>query len=80
MYYVYIIKSIEGRYYVGQTENVEKRLEQHNSKRYKGWTNRCNGWDVVYTESFETRREAVVREHEIKRMKGGMEFKALLGS
>jgi len=80
MYYVYIIRSREGRYYIGSTENVEERLKQHNSKAYRGWTDRYNDWVVVHMESFATRTEALVREKQIKKMKGGHQFKTLLGS
>lgn len=34
MYYVYILKSsLNQRYYVGHTDNLEKRLKQHNAGR-----------------------------------------------
>ena len=72
MYFVYIIRCAEGRYYIGSTEDIEKRVAQHNSKQYKGWTNRFNEWKLVYSESFSTRREALIREREIKKMKGGL--------
>jgi predicted GIY-YIG superfamily endonuclease len=79
-YQVYIIRCREGRYYIGSTMDVERRIAQHNSKTYRCWTNRYNDWMLVYRESFQTRREAVIREKEIKRMKGGIQFKTLLGS
>ena len=70
MHYVYVIRSREGRYYVGSTEDVEKRLKQHNAKSNRGWTNRFTGWEEVYREEFKTRLEARRREREIKK-KGG---------
>jgi len=78
MYYVYIIKSECGHFYVGSTDNVEKRLKQHNSKKFQGWTNRYNKWKVVYTEYFITRNEAIKRERQIKAMKVGNEFTKLI--
>ncbi|KPK94057.1 hypothetical protein AMJ80_05650 [bacterium SM23_31] len=78
MYYVYIIKSECGRFYVGSSDNVEKRLKQHNSKKFLCWTNRYNEWKVVYTECFKKRNEAIKRENQIKTMKGGNEFKKLI--
>ena len=63
MYYVYILYSKEkDRYYIGQTENVEKRLNEHRVRKNLGATD----WEVKYTESFETRSDAVLRETEIK--------------
>jgi predicted GIY-YIG superfamily endonuclease len=78
MFYVYILVCDEGRYYVGSTDNVEERLAEHNSKQYRGWTNRYNNWRVIHIEQFLNRTEAIKREREIKRMKGGVQFKALL--
>ena len=80
MFYIYIIKSREGKFYIGSTDNLEKRLQQHNSKQFKAWTNRFNDWIIVYSESFNSRTEALKRENEIKKMKGGQQFKLLVGS
>ena len=80
MYHVYIIQCKECRFYIGSTENIEKRLEQHNSKQFRGWTNRYNEWKLVYSESFNTRTEALKRERQVKKMKGGLAFKMLVGS
>jgi putative endonuclease len=70
LYYIYIIRSSEGRHYVGSAEDVEKRLKQHNAKSNRGWTNRFTGWEEIYREEFKTRLEALRREREIKK-KGG---------
>jgi len=80
MYFVYIIKCIEGRFYIGSTENIEHRLSQHNSKLLKCWTNRYNQWQLVYSEGFSTRKDALLREKQIKSYKGGNAFKKLIGS
>jgi len=80
MFYVYVIKSKQGRYYIGSTENLEKRIDQHNSKSYRGWTNRFDDWKLVYSESFQTRKDALSRERQIKKMKGGNAFKKLIES
>jgi putative endonuclease len=70
MYYVYVIKSSEGRYYIGSTQDVGKRLKQHNAPANRGWTNRFSGWVEVYREECETRLEARRRERELKKMRG----------
>ena len=66
LYYVYIIysQSLE-RYYVGSTEDVERRLQQHNAGRSKS-TRAGVPWKLVHTESFATRSDAIVRERKIK--------------
>ena len=78
MFYVYIIKSREGRYYIGSTENIEKRLKQHNSKNNRGWTNRFQDWVEIYREEYKTRLEARRRERELKKIRGTKKYKELL--
>ncbi|MFQ5723430.1 MAG: GIY-YIG nuclease family protein [Terriglobia bacterium] len=66
MFTVYILQSEPtGRSYVGQTNNLQRRLFYHNSGRTKSGRNRGR-WRVVHTEAFSTRQEAVRREREIK--------------
>lgn len=79
MYYVYVIKSKEGRYYIGSTQDVEKRLRQHNSPGNQGWTNRFTGWVEVYREECKTQLEARRRERELKKIRGTKKYRVLLG-
>ena len=66
MFRIYIIfsQSLQ-RYYVGSTDNVEKRLQEHNSGKSKS-TRAGVPWNLVHTEWFPTRSEAVLRERKIK--------------
>ncbi len=49
-YFVYVLWSTPGRrFYIGISEDPQKRLEQHNSGEH-GWTARHRPWEVVYTE------------------------------
>ena len=79
LFHVYVIRSEEGRFYIGSTDNIENRLFLHNSKMFKGWTTRYNNWEIVYTESHDTRTKVLTRERQIKKMKGGNQFKELIG-
>ena len=61
MFYVYILQSLkDGSYYIGQTNNVPNRLERHNSRRQL-MTRSKVPWELVYTEPFPTRSQAVRR-------------------
>ncbi|MBK7093446.1 MAG: GIY-YIG nuclease family protein, partial [bacterium] len=51
--------------YVGQTADLPKRLEQHNSG-LSLWTKRRTNWSVIFFEIFATRREALTREKWLK--------------
>ncbi|MBP8040521.1 MAG: GIY-YIG nuclease family protein, partial [Bacteroidales bacterium] len=62
MYYVYILKSLkDGRFYIGSTADVEKRLLYHNSGRQRSTKNRIP-FVLVYSESFEDKAIALARE------------------
>lgn len=66
MFFVYIIRSeMDGRFYVGLTENVENRIIQHN----KGMTFSTKGyrpWKLFFKEEYITRLEARSREKYLK--------------
>ena len=80
MYFVYILKSLRiKRHYVGHTDNLRKRLKQHNAGMTKS-TKAYIPWKIIYTEEFKTRTEAIQREKEIKSYKGGIKFKKLIDS
>jgi putative endonuclease len=69
-YFVYVLKSeSSGKSYVGQTQNLEKRLWAHNNG-LSPYTKGRGTWELVYHEEFETRVEAMKREKFLKTGKG----------
>jgi putative endonuclease len=69
MFTVYIIYSTHlNRYYVGYSEDVQKRLAEHNSG-ISDFTSKTNDWQLKYTEIFDNRKQAISREREIKNKK-----------
>jgi len=66
-----------GRYYIGQTQSLIKRLEKHSRGETKSVKNRGE-FELVYVERCSTRSEAMKREEQIKRYKGGNAFRRLL--
>ena len=78
MHYVYVLRSLKtGRYYIGSTEDLTKRLERHNSGKNKSIKIGIP-WVLAYKENFPTEQDAYRREMQIKRFKGGAAFKELL--
>ena len=78
MYYVYILESVlKKRYYIGHTNNLDKRLLEHNSGKNRS-TKAYAPWKIVYTEAVATKQEAYSREMRIKSYKGGRAFKNLI--
>jgi putative endonuclease len=80
MHYVYILYSVKAdRYYTGQTENLELRLQRHNGGLVTS-TKAYLPWELKYSEVFETRSESVRREREIKARKSRRYIEELIGS
>ncbi len=77
-YYVYIIESqLDQSYYIGQTQDLEKRLNQHNNGLSK-YTKRKMPWKLVYFEEFENRSDAMRRESFLKRQRNREFYKRLI--
>ena len=80
MYTVYILHSESiSRYYVGYTANVMQRLKYHNVGKNKS-TKVGIPWKIIRQEHFDNKRDAWLREHQIKSYKGGVAFKKLIQS
>ncbi len=66
MYFVYVLRSkATGRFYVGSSQDVANRFREHNAGETTA-TKNGRPWELVHTEAFTTRSEAVRREREIK--------------
>jgi putative endonuclease len=70
MFYVYILRTSANTLYVGQTNNLEKRMEEHRSKTIKSskYVRSFESFELVYSEKYETRSEAMKREYEVKQL------------
>lgn len=68
MDYVYILKCADGTLYTGWTNDLEKRIETHNSGNGAKYTRSRLPVELVYHEEFESKSDALKREHEIKKL------------
>lgn len=67
MYFAYILKCVDKSLYVGCTSNLERRLQEHNnSKKGAHYTKIRRPVVLKYSEQFETLKEALKREAELK--------------
>jgi len=73
MYQVYVIQNALDRHYIGLSECVETRLEQHNAGESK-WTAGKGPWHLVWTSDEMSLSEARKLENLLKRQKGGQGF------
>ena len=70
MFYTYILKCADDSLYVGCTNDLEKRLNQHNnSKQGAHYTKIRRPVTLLYHEKFQTYNEARKREAEVKSWK-----------
>ena len=78
MFYTYILQSTKsGHYYVGHTNDIEARLERHNTGKVTATKNK-GPWIVASYEIFETKTEANSRELYIKSMKSRVFIETLI--
>ena len=79
MAYLYILYSAKAnKFYVGSTgKEVSERIKKHNSN-HKSFTGKWNDWELVHTESYEAKEEAMKREKQIKTWKSRKMIKALI--
>ena len=68
MNYTYILECKDGTYYTGWTNNLEKRLKDHNAGKGAKYTKARIPVSLVYLEEFQTKEEAMSREYAIKHM------------
>ncbi len=69
VYALYNKKS--GKIYIGQTNNIEKRLKEHNEKRGNHFTSSIDGtWIIIYQEAASSRTSAILRERQLKSFRG----------
>ena len=69
MFYVYVIKNSKGDIYKGHSDNIQKRISEHNRGDTKS-TRKANDWKLKYSEEFDTRKEAIKREKYLKSAAG----------
>jgi putative endonuclease len=70
MYHVYILASrCHGTLYIGITNSLQKRLEEHRNGRGSAFVKRYGVYRLVYVERYERVEDAIAREKQLKRWK-----------
>jgi len=69
MYFVYILRTSSNTLYIGQTNNLEKRLKEHKSKNTKSakYIRYFDSFSLVHSERYPTREAAMKREWQLKK-------------
>ena len=66
--FTYIVECSDHTLYTGGTNDLEKRIEAHNTGKGAKYTKTRRPVRLVYFETFATKEEAMSREYHIKRM------------
>ena len=70
MYYVYVLKSkLDGSPYVGYTDDLKRRLVQHNTRQNVSTKHKAP-FQLVYYEAYRAQADAKHRERNLKRHAG----------
>ena len=77
-YKVYVIENTDGRRYIGLSEDVAKRLIQHNRGDSK-WTSKFRPWTLLWESVSMTLSDARKLENRLKASKGGNGFYEITG-
>jgi len=79
MFYTYIIYSERiDRYYIGSTEHLDQRLNDHNNGRTPS-TKKKGPWALKWSKEFATRSEALAEERRLKAMKSRIYLEQVIG-
>ncbi len=85
--WVYVLECSDKSYYTGSTTNIEKRLSDHNTGRYAGYTSSRLPVRLIWIHGFPDYRDAFAFERRIKKwnrakkealMRGDFDFLHLL--
>ena len=65
-FFIYILECNDGSYYVGHTDNIEKRISEHEQGKISSYTKTRLPVKGVYIQDFMTRDEAINAERQVK--------------
>jgi putative endonuclease len=70
-FYTYAIYSEScDKIYIGYSSDPNKRLAYHNSSLNHGWTCKFKPWKLVHIEEFDTKKDAMLKEKQLKSARG----------
>ena len=65
-FWTYMLHCRAGTFYTGHTDNLERRLAEHQSGLVRGFTQALHPLELVWSQEFQTRYEALTAERRIK--------------
>ena len=78
MYYVYVLKSeLDGKLYIGYTENLQSRLKRHQGGEVIS-TKPRRPFNLIFYEGYKSKEDAKRRERYLKTSKGKASLRMML--
>ena len=77
-YRVYVIRNREGKFYIGLSDDVARRVQQHNAGQSR-WTKGRGPWTIVWQGEESSLTDARKLESRLKRQGRGKGFYAITG-
>ena len=77
-YRVYVIRNREGKFYIGLSDDVARRVQQHNAGQSR-WTKGRGPWTIVWQSEESSVTDARKLENPLKRQGRGKGFYAITG-
>ena len=65
-FWAYLLRCADGSYYTGHAEDLEQRVWQHQTGAMRGYTFTRRPVELVWSEAFSARADAIETEHRIK--------------
>lgn len=65
-FWIYILRCSDDSYYTGHTDNLEKRIAEHQAGEVEGYASTRLPVVLVFSQEFSSREEALVCERQIK--------------
>ncbi len=79
MFVVYVLHSPRfDKIYIGFISDLQNRIKAHNEVANNGWTIKLRIWTVIYTETFDNKKDAIEREKQLKSAKGRIFVRSIL--
>ena len=75
MYYVYILKDVNNKLYIGYSSDLKRRLREHLQQKVYT-TKRMHNPELIYYEAYKTEESAKIRERKLKQF--GSAYKGLV--
>lgn len=70
IFFVYVIACEGGSYYIGHTDSISRRWQEHVTGKGADWTKKHKPRYIPHYEEFNSREEAIAREKELKTTSG----------